>query len=446
MLKKVLIANRGEIALRIIYACKELGIKSVAVYSEADKDSLHVLFADEAVCIGPPSSKDSYLNIPSIISAAEITGADAIHPGYGFLAENAKFAEIVAACGIKWIGPPHTAISAMGDKSKAREIAKSAGVPVIPGSEGKLRDINEALRVADKIGFPVILKASAGGGGRGMRVCRSAEELRDNFITASQEAKIAFGDSSLYLEKFIENPRHVEIQVISDKYGNFYHLNERDCSVQRRHQKLIEEAPSPVVTPELRVEMGEAGIKLAKAVDYENAATVEFLVDGEQFYFMEMNTRIQVEHPVTEMITGVDIVKMQLKIAAGERIDFLSTPVPIHGHAIECRINAEDPFNFIPSPGKVNKYVVCGGPGVRIDGYIYDGYKIPPYYDSLIVKVITHGEDRREAIERMKRVLELTIIDGIKTTIPLHLKILNSEKFVSGEFGTRFMDEFLEKI
>ncbi len=443
MFRKILIANRGEIALRIIRTCKELGIKTVAVYSEADRYSLHVRFADEAVCIGPGPSKESYLNIPRIIAAAEITNAEAIHPGYGFLAENAMFAEICESSGIKFIGPTPDAIEAMGDKSLAKETMRKAGVPVIPGSEGVVETLEKAREIANEIGYPIMLKATAGGGGKGMRLVHNDDELENAWQTARAEAEAAFGNPSLYIEKFIEKPRHIEIQILADKYGKVIHLGERDCSIQRRHQKLIEESPSPIVTPELREAMGQAAIKGAKSVKYINAGTIEFLVDKDgNFYFMEMNTRIQVEHPVTEMVYGVDIVKEQIKIAAGEKLDLKQGQLKPNGHAIECRINAEDPFNnFRPSPGKITALHFPGGYGVRIDSHIYQEYVVPPYYDSLLAKLIVHAKTRDEAIARTLRALEEFVIEGIHTTIPFHIKLLDSPEFRSGvDYDTKFVD------
>jgi len=442
MFKKILIANRGEIALRIIRTCREMGIKSVAVYSTADRDSLHVRFADEAVCIGPPASKDSYLNIPNILSAAEVTNADAIHPGYGFLSENAKFSAICADYGIKFIGATATQINEMGDKSSAKATMEKAGVPTIPGSNGLINDVKEGIQVAQKIGYPIILKATAGGGGKGMRIVWKDEEFESAWDSARQEASASFGNDGIYLEKFIEDPRHIEIQVIGDQYGTVCHLSERDCSIQRRHQKLVEEAPSPFITPELRRRMGEAAIKGAKAVNYEGAGTIEFLVDKHgDFYFMEMNTRIQVEHPVTEEVINFDLIKEQIKVASG---------VPISGtnyepkmHAIECRINAEDPFNnFRPSPGTITNFHSPGGHGVRVDTHVYAGYTIPPYYDSMIAKLICVAQTREEAISTMERALSEFVIEGVKTTIPMHLRLMADPNFRAGNFTTKFMETF----
>lgn len=445
MFKKILIANRGEIALRVIRACKELGIKTVAVYSEADRDSLHVTFADEAVCIGSVYSKDSYLRIPNIISAAQITGADAIHPGYGFLSENANFSEICEESELVFIGPNANMISAMGDKSFAKETIKKNGVPVIPGSEGVISDLKEAVKISHEIGFPVIIKASAGGGGKGMRIVLEEKDFEKAFITAQTEAESAFGNPAVYIEKYLENPRHIEFQVVGDRYGNVYHYGERDCSVQRRHQKLIEEAPSPILDNTLREKMGEAAIKGAKSVDYLGAGTIEFLVDKyHNFYFMEMNTRIQVEHPVTELVRNVDLIKEQILVAAGEKASVPSSE--IYGHAIEFRINAEDPAkDFRPNPGKITSLHFPGGLGVRIDSHIYQDYTVPPYYDSLIAKLIIHGRNRGEAIARAKRALEEFIIEGIKTTIPFHLQVLDDQRFISGNFDTGFLEKFIFK-
>ena len=443
MFKKVLIANRGEIALRIIRVCKQLGIKTVAVYSQADRDSLHVRFADEAVCIGPPPSRESYLKIPRIIAAAEITGADAIHPGYGFLAENAGFAEICTTSAIKFIGPTPAMISAMGDKAVAKETMRKAGVPVVPGSESVLSSVDEAREIARSIAYPVIIKASAGGGGRGMRIVREEAEMENAYGTARHEAEQAFNNPDLYLEKYIEQPRHVEIQVFGDEHGNVIHFGEHDCSVQRRHQKLIEESPSPVVDEALRTKMGEAAIKGCKAVDYVNAGTVEFLVDRDRnFYFMEMNTRIQVEHPVSEQVTGHDLIKLQLQIAAGERLP--KKKIVQRGHAMECRINAEDPaHDFRPSPGKITDFHMPGGFGVRVDTHAYAGYTVPPYYDSLTAKLIVYAQTRDGAINKMAGALEEFVIEGIKTTIPFHRQVMGNEKFRSGKFDTSFLDTFI---
>jgi len=445
MFKKILIANRGEIALRIIQACRELDIRTVAVHSTADSDSLHVTYADEDVCIGPPPSTLSYLKIGSVIAAAEITGADAIHPGYGFLSENAHFAEVLKECKIGWIGPPPESIRAMGDKANARRVAEEAGVPVLPGTTEALANGEEARRLALKIGLPVILKAAAGGGGRGMRIVWEADQIESQFNTASEEALRAFGDGSMYLEKYLVRPRHVEIQIFADQHGNTVHLGERECSIQRRHQKLIEESPSPALTKELREKMGAAAIRLAKAVNYVNAGTIEFLLDEDgSFYFMEMNTRIQVEHPVTEMVMGVDLVKEQIRVAAGEELSFRPGLQP-RGHAIECRINAEDPVKFTPSPGRLKTLHLPGGPGVRVDTHAYQEYFIPPHYDSMIAKLIVHGQDREEAMSRMMRALDFFVVEGVKTTIPLHKRILRDEFFRRGELSTRFMEEMAKR-
>jgi acetyl-CoA carboxylase biotin carboxylase subunit len=442
LFKKILIANRGEIALRVIRVCRELGIKSVAVYSEADRDSLHVRFADEAVCIGPAVSKESYLNIPRIIAAAEVTGADAVHPGYGFLAENTGFAEICMTSGLVFIGPTPEQITAMGDKALAKETMKKAGVPVVPGSEGILKNVNEAIEIGHGIGFPVMLKATAGGGGKGMRIVREPDELERAFQMASGEAQSAFGNGDLYMEKFVEEPRHIEIQVFGDKHGNVIHLNERDCSVQRRHQKLIEESPSPIVTAELREAMGAAAVKGAKSVKYLGAGTIEFLVDKHKhFYFMEMNTRIQVEHPVTELVVDRDLIRMQIEVAAGKRLEKKSPRQ--RGHAIECRINAEDPnHNFRPSPGEITGFHMPGGFGVRVDTHCYAGYRIPPFYDSLIAKLIVFAPTRDEAIQKMSSALEEFTIEGIQTTIPFHQKVMRDPTFRSGRFDTGYIDTF----
>jgi len=442
LFNKILIANRGEIALRIIRTCKELDIKTVAVYSEADRDSLHVTFADEAVCIGPPISRDSYLKMPLIISAAQITGADAIHPGYGFLAENADFSEICKESGIKFIGPSPKMINAMGDKAFAKDTMKKHGVPVIPGSDGVISSGIEGKKISHEIGFPVIIKASAGGGGKGMRIVLEESEFEKAFQNAKSEAESSFGNSDVYIEKFIENPRHVEIQIIGDTFGNVHHYGERDCSVQRRHQKLIEESPSPVIDSATRNKMGEAAILGAKGVNYEGAGTVEFLLDKyKKFYFMEMNTRIQVEHPVTESVYNVDLIRQQILVAAGNKAETLAKKPT--GHSIEFRINAEDPENgFRPSPGKITSLHFPGGFGVRIDSHIYQSYTIPPYYDSLIAKLIVWGKNRQHAIARGRRALEEFTVEGIKTTIPFHLKVLEDERFLSGNFDTSFLDNF----
>ncbi|MDZ7288676.1 MAG: acetyl-CoA carboxylase biotin carboxylase subunit [candidate division KSB1 bacterium] len=446
-MKKILIANRGEIALRIIRACKELGIKTVAVYSEADAESLHVRFADEVVCIGPGSSRESYLNIPRIISAAEVTNAEAIHPGYGFLAENALFAEMCASCDIKFIGPSAEMITAMGDKAFAKETMRKAGVPTMPGSEGILPDVKAALAVAEAIGYPVIIKATAGGGGRGMRVVREAGELENAFNQAQTEAQAAFGNPAVYIEKYFEHPRHIEVQILGDMHGNVISLGERECTIQRKHQKLIEESPSPAITPEIRQRLSEAAVAGAKSVNYVNAGTIEFLFQDGNFYFMEMNTRIQVEHPVTETVFGLDLVKEQIRIARGERLDHINPNFKMRGHAMECRINAEDPENdFRPSPGKITAFHVPGGPGIRVDTHVYAGYQIPPFYDSLIAKLITRGRTRAEAIERMERALEEFIIDGVHTTIPFHRKVMADPDFQSGNFDTKYVENFFKRL
>ena len=441
MFKKILIANRGEIALRVIRACRELDIQTVAVFSEGDREALHVKAADEAVCIGPVASAKSYLNIPNIISAAELTGVDAIHPGYGFLSENARFAEICESCGITFIGPSPQAIETMGDKAKARKTMIEAGVPVVPGSKEIITDYDTAAAIADDIGYPVLIKASAGGGGKGMRVAQNSKELRSSIQAAQNEAQAAFGNSEVYLEKYVEEPRHIEFQILGDKYGNVVHLGERDCSLQRRHQKLLEEAPSTALTPELRAKMGAVAVKAAKSANYSNAGTIEFLLDRHgNYYFIEMNTRIQVEHPVTEMITGLDLVKEQIRLAAGEPLGFIQSDIQIRGWAIECRINAENSEkNFMPSPGTIKIYHVPGGPGVRVDSAVYQGYTVPPYYDSMVGKLIVWGNTRQEAIARMKRALEEFVIEGIHTTIPFQLKVLDNAFFRRGEVYTNFI-------
>jgi acetyl-CoA carboxylase biotin carboxylase subunit len=445
MFKKILIANRGEIALRVIRTCREMGIKTVAVYSTADKDSLHVKFADEAVCIGKPQSADSYLNIPHIMAAAEITNADAVHPGYGFLAENAKFSQICADHGIKFIGPTPEMINKMGDKITAKETMIKAGVPVVPGGEGLLESIEEAKELAKVVGYPVILKATAGGGGKGMRVVWKEDEIEKAYTTAKIEAAASFKNDGIYMEKFVEEPRHIEIQVAGDQYGNVCHLSERDCSIQRRHQKLVEESPSPFMTPELRQKMGEAAIKAASAINYESVGTIEFLVDKHRnFYFMEMNTRIQVEHCVTEEVVSFDLIKEQIKIAMGEKISGRNYEPQMH--AIECRINAEDPYNdFRPSPGKITVLHTPGGHGVRVDSHVYAGYVIPPYYDSMIGKLITVAQTREEAIDTMYRALSEYVIEGVKTTIPFHLQLMQNEDFRKGNFTTKFLESFKMK-
>jgi acetyl-CoA carboxylase biotin carboxylase subunit len=446
MFKKILIANRGEIALRIIRACKEMDIGTVAVYSEADRNSLHVKFADEAFCIGPAHSGRSYLNKANIISAAEVSGADAIHPGYGFLAENAEFANICEDCGIKFIGPSAEALENMGAKAVARETMIKAGIPVVPGTEGVISDPEEALKIAKEIGYPVMVKASAGGGGKGMRVAQSKHDLVKAIQTAQAEAQAAFGNAEVYIEKYVEEPRHIEFQILADNYGTTVYLGERDCSIQRRNQKLLEESPSSAITPELRKKMGEIAVKAAKAVNYSNAGTVEFLLDKHNnFYFIEMNTRIQVEHPVTELVTGIDLIKEQIRIAAGEKLGYTQKDIKINGWAMECRINAEDPsHNFMPSPGKISGYHAPGGMGVRVDSAAFEGYQIPPYYDSMIAKLVVWGKDRNEAICRMKRALEEYVIEGVKTTIPFHLRILDNAFFQRGDFYTNFIQRRLE--
>jgi len=440
---KILIANRGEIAVRIIRACKELGIYTVAVFSEADRDALHVRIADEAYCIGPALSKDSYLNLTNLMSVATLTESDAIHPGYGFLAENADFAEICETCNISFIGPSPTAISKMGDKSVAKQTMQDAKVPVIPGSNGLIDDLEEVVRTAREIGYPVVIKATAGGGGKGIRIADDEDMLLHQIVAAQQEAEKAFGNAGVYLEKYLTGMKHVEIQIIADKHGNVVHLGERDCSVQRRRQKLVEEAPCPVLTPETRKRMGDAAVRAAQAVNYSGAGTLEFLLgpDG-NFYFMEMNTRIQVEHPVTEMVTGVDIIKEMISVAAGNPLSFKQEDIRINGWSIECRINAEDPDrNFIPSPGLITFYLPPGGLGVRVDSAAYQGYSIPPYYDSMIAKLIVWGETREAAISRMKRALSEFMIAGVSTTIPFHLKLLNHKTFIAGDFDIKFLEE-----
>ncbi len=447
MFSKILIANRGEVALRIIRACKELGIRTVAVYSQADVNSLHVRFADEAICIGSAPSSSSYLSIPSVISAAEITDVEAIHPGYGFLAEDAHFAEICDSCKIKFIGPTPDNIRLMGDKMAAKDTARKAGIPIIPGSKTVIKSKEDALKIAKEIKYPVIIKAAAGGGGKGMRICHNDVRLISALLTAQREAEAAFGNPDVYIEKYVEKPRHVEIQVLGDQYGHIIHLGERDCTIQRRHQKLIEESPSPILDSKLRKKIVEATIKCAKAINYVNAGTIEFLVDTSgNFYFMEMNTRIQVEHPVTECVTGLDLVKEQIKIAAGEKLTRKQEDIKFTGSAIECRINAEDPDKeFMPSPGKINMLDLPGGRGVRIDTHAYQGYEMPPYYDSLIAKLIVHGKDRHEAIAICRRALDEFIVEPIKTTIPFHKKVMNNSQFIRGKFSTDFIEKLFEK-
>jgi acetyl-CoA carboxylase biotin carboxylase subunit len=442
LFNKILIANRGEIALRILRACQELSVKTVAIYSEADADSLHVRFADEVVCIGPPPSSDSYLNMVRIISAAEVTGADAVHPGYGFLAENPEFAEICESCNITFIGASADMIRRMGNKSEAKETMKKAGVPVIPGGEGIMKNLEDARAVAIKIDYPVMLKAVAGGGGRGMRIVNSEEELEMNYMMASAEAEGAFGNADLYMEKYIANPRHIEIQIMGDMHGNIVHFGERECSIQRRHQKLLEEAPSIAVDAALRKKMGEVAVRGCREVNYVGAGTIEFLLDeNKNFYFMEMNTRIQVEHPVTEMVYDRDLVKDQIRAAAGEPLGYGQKDIQMRGHAIECRINAEDwERNFMPNPGNIENIHIPGGPGVRVDTHIYPSYKIPPYYDSLVAKLIAYGRDRQEALMRLKRSLDEFVIEGIKTTIPFHRKLIDHKEFIEGNFDTGFLE------
>ena len=442
MFEKILIANRGEIALRIMRACREMGIQCVAVHSSADAESLHVKYADESVCVGQKTSAESYLNIPNIIAAAEITGADAIHPGYGFLAENAAFAEICIENDFVWIGPTADVIRSMGDKAQAKRTAVEAGVPTVPGSPGLLDSADEAAAFAAEAGYPVIIKATAGGGGKGMRVARNEEELRASYATARAEAGASFGNDGVYVEKYLENPRHIEIQVLGDKHGHVVHLGERDCSVQRRHQKLIEEAPSPAVSPDLRRRMGAAAVQLAARVGYDSTGTVEFLLDEDgSFYFMEMNTRIQVEHPVTEMITGIDLVKWQIAVAAGVPLDFGQDDVVLRGHALECRINAENPSrDFMPCPGRIFFFHAPGGPGVRVDSHVYSEYQVPPYYDSLLAKLITFGKDRDEAVRRMARALQECVIEGVPTSIPFHREVLRNPIFLAGKATTKFLD------
>ncbi len=441
MLNKVLIANRGEIAVRIIRACREMNIKTVAIYSDIDKDSLHTKLADEAICVGSAAPSKSYLNVKNILEAANVTGADGIHPGFGFLSENAKFAKMCTESNIKFIGPSAEVINLMGNKTNAKQLMKDAGVPTVPGSDGKLNSLEEAKKIAKKVGYPVMLKASSGGGGKGIRLCNNEEELINYYDIVKQEAKVSFNDDELYLEKCIVNPRHVEIQILADEYGNCIHLGERDCSLQRNNQKVLEESPSTVLDNNLRKKMGEAAIKAVKAAKYSNAGTIEFLVDKDKnFYFMEMNTRIQVEHPVTEWVTGVDIVKEQLKIASGEKLSFKQEDITFSGHSIECRINAENPYkNFRPSPGEIKELNLPGGNGVRIDTAVYTGYKIPPVYDSMIAKLIVHGKDREEAISKMKRALDECVIDGIDTNIDFLYKILENNNFRSGNFDTSFI-------
>ena len=444
MFDKVLIANRGEIALRIHRACQEMGVATVAVHSTADEDAMHVRLADESVCIGPPASKDSYLNIPSIISAAEITGADAIHPGYGFLSENDKFAEIIAEHKLEFIGPTAAHIRLMGDKISAKDIVKKLGIPVVPGSDGEVRDIPEAEKIAKKIGYPVIVKAASGGGGRGMKVVNNQNDLAHAITSCRKEASASFGDATVYLEKFLTLPRHIEFQVIADKHGNVCHLGERDCSLQRRHQKILEEAPSPALNTDEQARMGEVVRKAIQGLGYIGVGTIEFLYENGEFYFIEMNTRLQVEHPITEMITGIDLVREQIRVAAGLPLSFKQEDIKFSGHAIECRINAEDPFTFVPSPGKIGDYHTPGGLGVRVDSGIYSGYAIPPYYDSMIAKLIVHGKTRNECLMRLRRALNEYVIDGIKTTIPLHQSLIRETDFINGAYDIHWLENYLK--
>ncbi|MFY3742876.1 acetyl-CoA carboxylase biotin carboxylase subunit [Anaeromyxobacter sp. Red801] len=444
MFKKVLIANRGEIALRVLRACKELGIATVAVHSTADAESLHVRFADEAICIGPPQSRDSYLNPRALLAAADVTGADALHPGYGFLSENAEFAAMVEKMGLKFIGPRPEMIRLMGNKVAAREAAEQAGLPLLPGARGKLADAEEAERIAEQVGYPVILKAAAGGGGRGMKICRDRSQIRQLFETASNEALAAFGDGSMYLERYVEMPRHIELQIVADEHGNVIHLGERECSVQRRHQKLIEESPSPAVTPELRREMGEVALKAMRKIGYNNVGTIEFLMDEKgRYYFMEMNTRIQVEHPVTEQVYGLDLLREQIRLAAGERLERSQASVVPLAHSIECRVNAEDPVTFAPSPGRITGYHQPGGYGVRVDTMAYEQYKVQPYYDSLVAKLIVTGANREIALRRAMRALNEYVIEGIKTNIPFHKRVLTFPAFMAGQYDTRIVEQIL---
>jgi acetyl-CoA carboxylase biotin carboxylase subunit len=444
MFKKVLVANRGEIALRVIRACRELGIATVAVHSTADADSLHVRFADEAVCIGPPPSRDSYLNVPALLSAAEVTQADAIHPGYGFLSENPAFAQVVEKLGLKFIGPRSEMLRLMGNKVAAREAMEKAGLPLLPGARGVLKDVDEAERIAKQVGFPVILKAAAGGGGRGMKIVREAPAIRKSFEGASAEALAAFGDGSMYLERYVEEPRHIELQIVADEHGDIIHLGERECSVQRRHQKLVEEAPSPAVSAELRREMGEVALEAMRKISYNNVGTIEFLMDEKgRYYFMEMNTRIQVEHPVTEQVYGLDLVRLQIKLANGDRLERTQDSVVPRFHAIECRVNAEDPVTFAPSPGTITGYHQPGGYGVRVDTMAYEHYRVQPYYDSLVAKLICWADRRDVAMERMNRALNEYVVEGIKTNIPFHRRVLRSPQFVSGKYDTRIVEQIL---
>ena len=446
MIEKVLIANRGEIALRIHRACHEMGIKTVAVHSTADESAMHVRLADESVCIGPPTSAESYLNIPAIISAAEITGADAIHPGYGFLSESAKFAEIIEKHGIAFIGPTAEHITLMGDKISAKEAVKNVGIPVVPGSEGEVSDFNDAAKVAKRIGYPVIVKAASGGGGRGMKVVKSESELEIAVSSAKREAAVSFGDGTVYLEKFLTTPRHIEVQVLADTHGNVVHLGERDCSLQRRHQKVLEESPSPALNSTERDAIGEVCRKAIQAISYRGAGTIEFLYEDGKFYFIEMNTRLQVEHPITEMITGIDLVREQIRIADGLTLQFKQEDIKFSGHAIECRINAEDPYTFMPSPGQVKDYHTPGGLDVRVDSGLYTRYKIPPHYDSMIAKLIVHGKTRNECLMRLRRSLEEYVIDGVKTTIPLHQRLIREDDFISGDYNIHWLEKYLDSL
>lgn len=447
LFKKILVANRGEIALRVIQACKELGIQTVAICSEADRDALHVRFADEDICVGPAPSAKSYLNIPQVIAAAEVTGAEAIHPGYGFLSENPRFVEVCQACGITFIGPNADIIRRMGNKAQAKATMQAAGVPLMPGSEGVVDTVEEALAWAERIGYPVIVKASAGGGGRGMRIVQNAEELPDLYGTARTEAKAAFGDDAVYMEKYLLEPRHIEVQILGDLYGHIVHLGERECSIQRRHQKLIEESPSPALDAALRQRICDTAVKAAQAVGYFNAGTIEFLLDARgDFYFMEMNTRVQVEHPVTELVSGIDIVKEQIRIAAGQKLSFAQEEVVLRGHAIECRINAEDPWKFTPCPGRITALHFPGGPGIRMDTAMHQDAVIPPHYDSMVAKLIAYGGNRAEALARMRRALDTLVVEGIKTTAPLHRRILDHPAFAQGTFSTKWLEGFLEEL
>ena len=445
--RKILIANRGEIALRVIFACKELGIQTVAVYSEADRNALHVRFADEDICIGPPPSGKSYLNIPQVIAAAEVTGAEAIHPGYGFLSENPHFVDVCQACGIVFIGPNAEIIRTMGNKAQAKATMLAAGVPLMPGSDGIVETVEDALAWGEKIGYPVIVKASAGGGGRGMRIVNSPDEMSDMYNTARTEAKAAFTDDAVYMEKYLLEPRHIEVQILGDLYGNIIHLGERECSIQRRHQKLIEESPSPALTPELRKRIHDTAVRAARAVGYFNAGTIEFLLDARgDFFFMEMNTRVQVEHPITELVSGVDIVKEQIRIAAGRKLSYAQEDIVLRGAAIECRINAEDPWKFTPCPGRITALHFPGGPGIRMDTAMHQDAVIPPYYDSMVAKLIAYGNDRTEALARMRRALDTIVVEGIKTTSPLHRRIMDHPDFIKGEFSTKWLEVFLAQL